>query len=86
MWGHSRHGLTKDDLLFFAIAAVLILAVRATAWIALDVGISSLFSNRTSVMEGEVSPEMVTSTSRVEARATSPNSHIEDPCLGLKCP
>jgi len=55
MWGHSRHGLTKDDLLFFAIAAVLILAVGATAWIALDVGISSLFSNRTSVMEGEVS-------------------------------
>jgi|GEM_PF-3552584 hypothetical protein len=45
MWGHSRHGLTKDDLLFFAIAAVLILAVGATAWIALDVGISSLQQN-----------------------------------------
>jgi|GEM_PF-5888589 len=28
MWGHSRHRLTKDDLLFFVIAVVLILFDR----------------------------------------------------------
>jgi hypothetical protein len=37
--------LTKDDLVLFAIAIALILAIGATAWIALEVGISSLQQN-----------------------------------------
>ncbi|MGA8689076.1 MAG: hypothetical protein WB662_03975 [Methyloceanibacter sp.] len=41
---HSGHGLT-DDLLFFASAAVLILAINAIAWIALHIGIVNLQQN-----------------------------------------
>lgn len=48
MWEHSRHRLTKDDLLFFVIAVVLILFDRATAWIALGLDMQSSTPRRLS--------------------------------------